>query len=46
MDIMRPSQAFAAPPLAPLQDARRWLRLGMFALAATIAVAALLGAVR
>ena len=44
MDIMRPSQAFAVPPASTLDDARRWMRLGLAALASAISLSVLLAA--
>jgi hypothetical protein len=42
MDIMRPSQAFAVPPTSTFHDARRWMRLGLAALASAISLSVLL----
>jgi hypothetical protein len=42
MDLMRPSQAFAVPPTSTLDDARRWMRLGLAALASALSLSVLL----
>jgi ribosomal protein S4E len=46
IDIMRPSQVFAAPPASGMHDARRWMALVFLTLAGAALLPLLVGASR